>query len=139
MKWLIVAILFTLLMGCQVERSCPKEQSFLNAQEILKSSSDENIALKIKSCDDIDTLRIVVLAAMATAWPMDVGTNVNFDNKMEDIAIKALKRMYDIGSDYAFESIEYYKRAFCPDGAYSLFFNEMEKNRREREAQGAQQ
>jgi hypothetical protein len=76
---------------------------------------------------------------MATAWPMDVGPNVNFDNKMEDIAIKALKRMYDIGSDYAFESIEYYKRAFPPDGAYSLFFNEMEKNRREREAQGAQQ
>ena len=131
MKCIIVIILFTFLVGCQTEQLSPKEQSYLKAQEILQSSLYENMALKIKMCDDIDTLRIVVFTAMATSWPMEAGANVNFDNKMENIAIETLKRMYDIGSDYAFESIEYYKRAFPPDGAYALFFKEMETKRKD--------
>ena len=139
MRGIIVVIPFAFLVGCQTEQLSPKEQSYLKAQEILQSSSYENMALKIKMCDDIDVLRIVVFTAMATAWPMKAGPNVDFDNKMEDVAIEALKRMYDIGSDYAFESIEYYKRAFPPDGAYSLFFKEMETKRKERGAQGTQQ
>lgn len=127
------------LFGCQSERLCPKELSFLMAQEILQSSPDEDMSLKIKLCNDVDTLRIVAFAVASVAWTMEAGCNVDFDNKMESIVIDALKRLYDIGSDYALESIEYYKRAFPPDGAFSLFFNEMEKKYRERGVKEAQQ
>ena len=98
MKCIIVIILFTFLVGCQTEQLSPKEQSYLKAQEILQSSLYENMALKIKMCDDIDTLRIVVFTAMATSWPMEAGANVNFDNKMEnDDMFKALSKQIKKG------------------------------------------
>lgn len=116
-----------------------KEQSFDAAMKILREYNDIAVFDNIKTCEDVDALRMIACTAHLAAWPMEAGPNVDFDNKMEDVAIEALKRIYDIGSDYVFESIEYYKRAFPPDGAYSLFFKEMETKCKERGAQGAQQ
>ena len=86
--------------------------------------------VKIRVCDDVDVLRIIAFAASVTAWPMEAGPNIDFDNTMDDICIIAIQRLFDIDSDEADESIECYKRAFPPDGAYSLFFKECEEKRR---------
>ena len=56
--------------------------------------------------------------------------DVNFDNKMDGVAITTIGRLYAIDSDSANASIEYYKRAFPPDGAYSLLFKEWEEGRK---------
>lgn len=117
------------LTGCQTRHICPKERSYLTAIEILQINDEEEIIDKIRVCDDVDVLRIIAFTASVTAWPMEAGPNVDFDNAMDDICIVAIQRLFEIDSHEADESIEYYKRAFPPDGAYSLFFKDCEEKR----------
>lgn len=127
---LVAAVLISSLTGCQVHCQCPKERSYLAAMRILQAPEEHSIIDKIKACDDVDTLRIIVFTARVTAWPMETGQNINFDNKMDGIFQIAMQRLFAIDSDEADESIDCYKRAFPPDGAYSLFFKEWEEERR---------
>ena len=128
-KFVIGAIFIGCLAGCQTRYSCPKERSYLTAMRILQTGGEEAVVNNIKACNDIDALRIIAFTATTTAWPMEAGSNVDFDNKMEGIFFIAMQRLFDMDSEEANESIECYKQAFPPDGAYSLFFKECEEKR----------
>lgn len=130
LNYVFVAILVTCLTGCQTRCQCPKERSYLTAMQILRTSDEQDIICKIKLCDDVDALRIIAFTASVAAWPMEAGPDVNFDNKMDGVVVTAIGRLYAIDSDSANASIEFYKRAFPPDGAYSLFFKEREEERK---------
>jgi len=107
-----------------------KERSFNAALKILRGHNDNEVFAKIKACEDADVLRIIAFTASVAAWPMEAGTDVNFDNQMDGVAATAIGRLYAIDSDSANASIEFYKRAFPPDGVYSLFFKEWEEERK---------
>lgn len=112
------------------ETSSGKERSFNIAMKVLREHNDIRVVDKIKACNDIDALRIIAFTATITAWPMEASPNFDFDNKMDGIFFIAMKRLFEIDSDEADESIECYKRAFPPDGAYSLFLKECEEERK---------
>ena len=126
----LIAIFAACVTGCQTRYQSPKERSYLTAIQILRTSDEQDVIYKIKSCDDVDALRIIAFTASVAAWPMEAGSDVNFDSKMDGIAITSIGRLYAIDSDSANTSIEYCKRAFPPDGAYSLFFKEWEEVRK---------
>ncbi len=116
--------------GCAVtHRMSAKEQSYSIAMQILREYNKPETFTTIKTCNDVDALRIVVFAANAAAWPMEAGPESEFDEGMDDMLIMALDRLFAIDSDAANDTIEYYKRAFPPDGAYATFFEEWEKRR----------
>ena len=123
-------ILLACLSGCQARTQCPKESSYLIAMQILRTSDEHDSFDKIKMCDDITALRIIAFTAIATAWPMEAGPNVDFDNKMDGIFRMAMQRLFEIDSDGANETIESCKHAFSSDGAYSLFFTGLEGARK---------
>ena len=125
-----IAILVACVTGCQTRYQSPKERSYLTAMQILRTSDEQDMIYKIKSCDDVDALRIIAFTASAAAWPMEAGSDVSFDSKMDGIAITSIGRLYAIASDSANASIEYYKHAFPPDGVYSLSFKEWEEERK---------
>ena len=129
-NYVLIAIFVACVTGCQTRYSSAKERSYLTAIQILRTSNEQDMIYKIKSCDDVDTLRIIAFTASAAAWPMEAGPDVNFDSKMDGIAITSIGRLYAIASDSANASIEYYKHAFPPDGAYSLSFKEWEEARK---------
>ena len=117
--------------GCAVtHRMSAKEQSYSIAMQILREYNKPETFTTIKTCNDVDALRIVVFAANAAAWPMEAGAETEFDEGMDDMLIMALDRLFAIDSDAANDTIEYYKRAFPPDGAYAIFFEEWEKRRK---------
>ena len=118
------------ISGCTAFRISSKERSYLLALQILRAPSKSDAFDKIKACDDVDTLRIVAFTATAAAWPMEAGQDVKFDDIMDRMVIMALDRLFAIDSDAANDTIEYYKRAFPPDGAYAIFFEEWEKRRK---------
>lgn len=109
---------------------CPKERSCRSAMTILGDVNSAKVLDRIKALDDVDALRIIAFTARATAWTMEAGPNVEFDNKMDGITMTAIGRLHAIDSDEANDSIDCYKRAFPPDGAYSLFFKEWEEGRK---------
>ena len=129
-KCVYFILLIVCLTGCQTWHKCPKEYSYAIAMQMLRTSDEQVIINKIKACDDVDALRIIAFTARATAWTMEAGPNVEFDNKMDSITMTAIGRLYAIDSDEANDSIDCYKRAFPPDGAYSLFFKEWEEGRK---------
>ena len=120
-KCVFIAIFVICATGCQTRYQSPKERSFSTAIQILRTHDEQDMIYKIKSCDDVDALRIVAFTASVAAWPMEAGPDVNFDNKMDGVVVTAIDRLYAIDSDSANASIEFYKRAFPPDGAYSFF------------------
>ena len=124
-KCVFIAIFVICATGCQTRYQSPKERSYLAAMQILQTSDEQEIICKIKLCDDVDALRIIAFTASVAAWPMEAGPDVNFDNKMDGVAITTIGRLYAIDSDSANASIECYKRAFPTDGAYSLLFKEV--------------
>ena len=126
-KCVFIAVFVICATGCQTRYQSPKERSYLTAIQILRTPDEQDMIHKINSCDDVDALRIIAFTARVTAWPMEAGVDVNFDNKMDGVAITTIGRLYAIDSDSANASIEYYKRAFPPDGAYSLLFKEWEE------------
>ena len=126
-KCVFIAIFVIGAAGCQTRYQSPKERSYLTAIQILRTPDEQDMIHKINSCDDVDALRIIAFTARVTAWPMEAGVDVNFDNKMDGVAITTIGRLYAIDSDSANASIECYKRAFPPDGAYSLSFKEWEE------------
>ena len=125
-----IAILVACVTGCQTRYQSHKERSYLTAIQIPRTPNEQDMIHKIKSCDDVDALRIIAFTASVAAWPMEAGADVNFDNKMDGVAITTIGRLYAIDSDSANASIECYKRAFPPDGAYSLLFKEWEEERK---------
>ena len=129
LHYVVIAISVTCLAGCQTRYMCHKERSCLTAIQILQNSDDQDMICKIESCDDVDALRIIAFAARVAAWPMEAGPDVEFDNKMDMVALTSISRLYVIASDSANASIEIFKRAFPPDGTYSLFLKEWERSR----------
>ena len=129
-KCVFIAIFVICATGCQTRYQSPKERSFSTAIQILRTHDEQDMIYKIKSCDDVDALRIVAFTASVAAWPMEAGPDVNFDNKMDGVVVTAIDRLYARDSDSANASIEFYKRAFPPDGAYSFFFKEWEEKRK---------
>ena len=107
-----------------------KEQSYSIAMQILREHGKPESFATIKACNDVDALRIVAFAAKAAAWSMEAGSNREFDEGIDSMLIMALERLFVIDSEVANETIEYYKRAFPPDGAYSLFFKAWEEERK---------
>lgn len=107
-----------------------KEQSFDAAMKILREYNDIAVFDNIKTCEDVDALRMIACTAHLAAWPMKAGPNVDFDNKMDGIFRMAMQRLFEIDSDGANETIESCKHAFSSDGAYSLFFTELEGARK---------
>ena len=107
-----------------------KERSFNAALKILRGHNDNEIFAKIKACEDADVLRIIAFTADIAARPMESGTSIDFDAKMEDVFYVAMQKLFDIDSDEANEYIKCYKSAFPPDGARSMFFKECEEKRR---------
>ena len=63
---------------------------------------------------------------------MEAGADVQFDNRLEKIALSALHRMFIIDTEQASDAIEGYKRAFVVDGAMSLYFLKWEDEARKR-------
>lgn len=127
---IFICILVSCIAGCRARYICPKEHSYLAALRILQTTNKQEMRNKIKDCKDVDALRIVAFTTHTTAWPMTAGPNIDFDAEMEGVFYVAMGKLFDIGSDTANESIEYYKQAFPPDGAESLFFKECEAKRR---------
>ena len=107
----------------------------MTAMQILRHIDTPDIFEKIESCEDVDTLRIIAFAASISAWPMEAGPNIDIDNRLDDISQVAMHRLFTINTDEANEAIECYKRAFPPDGAYSLRFKEWEEERKSVNAQ----
>ena len=81
---------------------------------------------RIKALDDVDALRIIAFAARASASGMEAGPDVSFDNRLNEISLAAMGRLFAVGSKSAKEAIADYKRAFPVDGAYGLLFAEWE-------------
>lgn len=129
----IVQMLFSLavvcLAGCAMRCKYPKEQSYEVAMQILRNPEPVCIHNQIEACEDVDALRIIVFTASAAAWPMEAGPNVDFDTKLDGVFQSAMHRLFAINTDAANDAIELYKRAFPPDGAYALFFEEWEEER----------
>lgn len=125
--FLLMAFCFS---GCITRRMSAKEHSYSIAMQILCTPSKADVFYKIKCCEDVVALRIVAFAANAAAWPIEAGEDVDFENTMNDMSIMALNRLFEMDSDDANESIEYYKRSFPPDGAYGVFFKEWESRRK---------
>ena len=138
MKMFAIWIMFLgglFLSGCLAERQCKKEKSYFTALDILSKCGEDDVFDRIKLCDDVDALRIVAFSSSVAAWPMEAGENVNFDNRLDDIFQMAMNRLYTINSESAYDSVMLYKRAFPPDGAYSILFKEWEEERKSVNAQ----
>lgn len=132
---IIIFIAAVCSMGCATRYKCQKERSYMTAMQILRHIDTPDIFEKIESCEDVDTLRIIAFAASISAWPMEAGPNIDIDNRLDDISQVAMHRLFTINTDEANEAIECYKRAFPPDGAYSLLFKEWEEERKSVNAQ----
>ena len=91
-KYVFFAIFVTCLTGCQTRYQSPKERSYLTAIQILRTPDEQDMIYKIKSCDDVDALRIIAFTASVAAWPMEAGSDMNFDNKMEGVEERKLLR-----------------------------------------------
>lgn len=118
------------LMGCATQQLCPKERSYTLAMQILNAPCEPQSIDKIEKCDDVDTLRIVAFAAHIAAWPMEAGPDTNFDNRLDEVSLVALYRLFYIHSEDSMDALEDYKRAFGIDGARSQFFTEWEEKRK---------
>lgn len=128
---LFVMTVLSLASGCLLERTTQNEaigkcRSFNLAVQILTENADNQAIKLIYTLDDVDALRIIAVAAQATAWPMEAGENVVFDNRMEALSFAAVKRLANIRSNRSRESLNYAKRAFELDGATSAFFKSIE-------------
>ena len=124
------------MAGCASHSASPKERSCATALQILRESRAEEAFGRIKDCDDVDALRIAAFAARAAAWPGEAGPDVEFDDRMDAISLRALDRLFAIDSKEAEESLEYYKRCFPPDGGYGVYFGEREARRQASEVKG---
>ena len=107
-----------------------KEQSFGTAIKILSLSSSDEIIKEIHELDDVEALRVIAFAAHIASWPMRASSDIDFDNRMDSVFQSAMQKLFLSDSDAAHDAIEHYKRAFPPDGAYSLFFKEREEERK---------
>lgn len=119
----------TCLVGCLARQQCPKEHSYSIAMQILDAPCDTETINKIENCEDVDALRIIAFAAHSAAWPMEAGSNGDFDNRMDSISLVALRRLFFIDSEAARDSIDYYKRTLGTDGSYSLCFRKWEEEK----------
>ena len=120
----------TCLVGCLARQQCPNEHSYSIAMQILDAPRDTETINKIEACEDVDALRIIAFAAHSAAWPMEAGSNGDFDNRLDSLSLVALRRLFSIDSEAARDSIDYYKRTFGIDGAYSLCFRKWEEEKR---------
>ena len=103
-----------------------KEQSFNAAIKILSRSSSDEIIKEIHELDDVEALRVIAFTASIASWPMEAGSDMDFDNRMDGIFQAAMHKLFLIDSDAAHDAIEHYKRSFPSDGAQSLLFKEWE-------------
>lgn len=129
---LILLAFMAFLTGCATWHHPPKGESYSLAIKILKNPNAHDVFKQIESCKDVVALRIIAFTARASAWPMEAGENIDFDNRLDDISIMALHQLFIINSEEANEAIEYYEHAFHPDGALSLFLKEWELERMSR-------
>ena len=106
---------------------CPKERSYRSAMTILGDVNSAKVLDRIKALEDVDALRIIAFAARASASGMEAGPDVSFDNRLNEISLAAIGRLFAVGSKSAKEAIADYKRAFPVDGAYGLLFAEWEE------------
>ena len=105
----------------------PKERSYRSAMTILGDVNSAKVLDRIKALEDVDALRIIAFAARASASGMEAGPDVSFDNRLNEISLAAIGRLFAVGSKSAKEAIADYKRAFVVDGAYGLLFKEWEE------------
>ncbi len=63
---------------------------------------------------------------------MEAGADEQFDNRLEDISLAAIHRLFVIDSEQARDAIEAYKHAFVVDGAMSLLFKKWEEETRKK-------
>lgn len=129
---IILFAVVTCLVGCTTQYQCPKEHSYAVAMQILCNPGASSIFDQIEECNDVVALRIIAFTASVAAWPMEEGLDVNFDNRLDDVFQVAMYKLFAIDSNESKEAIEYYKRAFPPDGAHSLLFKEWEEERSKR-------
>jgi len=107
-----------------------KERSFDIAMKILREHNDIAVFDKIRACNDVDALRIIVYAASAAAWDMEAGPDVAFDFALHEIALGAIHRLFVINSQKSRDAIDGYKQAFCVDGIISMLFKEWQEESR---------
>lgn len=131
---LMILVVMTALhsTGCVNNCCCQKERSFLTAISILQRHAENDVFKAIRELEDIEALRIIAVSSRASAWPMEAGPDINFDNRMDDIALAAIQKLYLIDSSESREAIEYCQRFFEKDGARSQTFKEWENKKRER-------
>ncbi len=118
--------------GCSIRFVSQKERSFDTAIQILERPHDRCIFDKINELSDVDALRIIAFASRATTWAMEAGSDVQFDNRLEELSLAAMHRLFIIDSEKAKDAIEGYERAFVVDGALSLSFKKWEEEARKR-------
>ena len=107
-----------------------KEKSFDMAISILAHYPNDEIIKEIRELEDVEALRVIAVTANIVSWPMRAGPDAEFDNRMDGIFQAAMHKLFLSDSDLAYDAIEYYKRAFPHDGAYSLFLKEWEEERK---------
>ena len=112
--------------GCAKNCLSRKGQSYFSAIDILSMPEWSNIFDHINSIEDVDTLRIIAFSAKSACWPMEAGSDLEMDNRLEQISLAAMRRLFAINSIKARESIEYYERTFGVDGDEKILFEEWE-------------
>ena len=125
-------LLFCLLVvlscaGCTIHGSSPKERSYTVAMNILHDVNSPRIFDEVRRCGDVVALRIVAFAAMSAAGSMEAGPDVEFDNRLDEIALVAVHALFSIDTEEAKEAIANYVRAFGKDGISSVLFKEWEE------------
>ena len=114
-------------IGCMSIAVNPKERSYAIAMEFLENPRQRDLHRRIKSLEDIDSLRIIAFTAASAAWDMEAGSDVAFDFTLHEIALEAIHKLFVIDSQKSRDAIDGYKKVFCVDGSVSTFFKEWEE------------
>jgi len=124
-----VAIVF-FLCGCLFNKSSSgestnKDRSWVLAMKIMSVEDYSKAEKMILLLDDVTALRIVAVSTQAASWPMEAGNDADFDNRMNDLSLAAIRRLAKIGSKESMESLKYAKRVFVMDGDTASFFKSL--------------
>jgi hypothetical protein len=121
---IVVILLFVLIKDNN--STTLKCRSYETAMNVLSNPGDKEVFKKISAIDDVDALRIIVFSTYSAAWPMEAGSNENFDCLLFDIHLCALKKLISINTDESKYSVDFYKRAFPLDGCLSHSIEDIE-------------
>ena len=76
MRYMALVLISLGMCGCLNLTRTPKERSVKDAVAVLRMYNNDKAFDSIRTCTDIDGLRMIGSAAASIAWPMNADENV---------------------------------------------------------------